>query len=100
MAMCHVGTQASMHQQHACMHEMRYQAVESHCSRLGNFLKRYDRMVSQEADLQRHSKRLMREGKLQEMAGRRLGGHITKTITDSSASFEAAALFPAQCFLS
>lgn len=47
--------------------------------------------IEQEADLQRHSRRLLQEGKLQEMAGYRLGGKVAKMITDSSASFEVLA---------
>lgn len=47
--------------------------------------------IEQEADLQRHSRRLLQEGKLQDMAGYRLGGKVAKTITDSSASFEVLA---------
>lgn len=44
--------------------------------------------TSQEAELQRHRRRLVREGAIQELAGARLGGDVTHAATDSSANFE------------
>lgn len=44
---------------------------------------------AQEADLQRHSRRLVRDGKIQDVAGRRLGGKVsTASHPDSSRHFE------------
>jgi hypothetical protein len=44
--------------------------------------------LTQEAELQRHRRRLVREGAIQELAGARLGGTVTHAATDSSANFE------------
>jgi hypothetical protein len=43
---------------------------------------------AQEAELQRHRRRLVREGHIQELAGARLGGAVGHAATDSSANFE------------
>jgi hypothetical protein len=44
--------------------------------------------MAQEAELQRHRRRLVREGHIQELAGARLGGAVSHATTDSSANFE------------
>lgn len=47
--------------------------------------------IEQEAELQRHRRRLVREGHIQEIAGARLGGAVGHAATDSSANFEVLA---------